>query len=528
MRSFFPHKIVIRVLNYKLIHTREVRVRFAPSPTGFLHLGGLRTALCNYLFAKKNEGKFILRIEDTDLKRKITGTAEHLNEILIWSGLIPDESPYIGGSYGPYIQSERLHLYKDAADQLLKKNMAYKCFCTKEEIDLRKKRNQNYGYDNKCRYLSKQELNEKLSSNLPYAVRFKLENKNIKFNDIIYGPIILKISESEGDPIILKSDGYPTYHLANVVDDYLMNISHILRGVEWQSSTPKHIMLYNAFSWPVPYFAHLPLALNPDGSKLSKRQNDIQVQYLKDAGYFPDAIINYIGVYTGGIRYHGTAWSFSLQELAEKFVLENVNAKSNRMEKRKLDICNHHHLLILSQDKNHSLKLVQKTKELVQQFFIGKNILRVCELTDEYVLRILKYYIKEKRISRLPELTETKNLFLWCQPDLQLTDIPSQLGSNLVIVLELMLKYFSDENEEIEKERILSIFNNICNQQSVNINDCMILMRKILSNEKDGPPLVDIIKFLGVSEVKKRIQYAIELVTSIEIKNGSRKAGEQG
>ncbi|XP_067142544.1 nondiscriminating glutamyl-tRNA synthetase EARS2, mitochondrial isoform X2 [Centruroides vittatus] len=406
--------------------------------------------------------------------------------------------------------------------------LMFKCFCTKEELDLRKKRIPKFGYDNMCRNLSKQEINDKLSAGQPYVVRFKLENKDVTFNDMIYGTITIKVTESEGDPVILKSDGYPTYHLANVVDDHLMDISHILRGVEWQSSTPKHIMLYNALSWTIPKYAHLPLALNVDGSKLSKRQNDIHVQYLKDTGYFPEAIINYVGIYTGGINHKGTAWSFSLQELAEKFDLENVNVKSNRMEKRKLDICNHHRLSRLIENNKDAIKLVEKTQDLIHQLIKEKNISPVCDLSNEYVMRILKYYIKEKRISRLPELIEPKNVFLWSQPNIQITDISTQIGFNLAAALEKLLERLDVEFEESEKENILHIFNDVCNQQKINGSDLMLLMRKILSNQKEGPPVIDLICLLSVPETKNRIRHVLKLLTLPELNNGSRKFFQQG
>lgn len=269
-----------------------VRVRFAPSPTGHLHLGGFRTALYNYLWAKSHghdRGRFILRIEDTDQTRLVPGAAEKLERILEWTGLVPDESPLKGGDFGPYVQSQRLHLYSEAVERMLESGHAYRCFCTERRLELMKRESTrlrvNHKYDRRCLTLSESEIQEKLSQGIPHTVRLKIRPFPESFSDLIYGDVSFNVFELEGDPIILKSDGFPTYHLANVVDDHWMNITHVLRGVEWQISTPKHILLYEALGWNPPKFAHLPLIVNSDGTKMSKRQNDIQVEHYKDQGY---------------------------------------------------------------------------------------------------------------------------------------------------------------------------------------------------------------------------------------------------
>ncbi|MCB0280541.1 MAG: glutamate--tRNA ligase, partial [Calditrichaeota bacterium] len=267
----------------------EVRVRFAPSPTGYLHVGGLRTALYNYLYAKKHNGKFILRIEDTDQTRYVEGATENLLKTLRNCGLDYDEGPDLDGGYGPYTQSKRTDIYRQYAKELLDNNKAYRCFCSPERLDelrnLQRLRKEPPGYDGRCRLLSQDQIEENLTANLPYTIRLRVpEKESIKYYDEIRGWISFE-SNTVDDQVLVKSDNFPTYHLANVVDDHLMKISHVIRGEEWLPSVPKHVLLYMAFGWELPKFAHLPLLLNPDRTKLSKRQGDVAVEDFLDKGY---------------------------------------------------------------------------------------------------------------------------------------------------------------------------------------------------------------------------------------------------
>ncbi|XP_073697769.1 nondiscriminating glutamyl-tRNA synthetase EARS2, mitochondrial [Garra rufa] len=274
------------------------RVRFAPSPTGFLHLGGLRTALYNYLFAKQRGGVFILRLEDTDRTRLVPGAADAIEDMLEWAGIPPDESSRRGGDYGPYVQSERLPLYSQAASSLLRTGHAYYCFCSNQRLDLLKREAQRSGhvprYDNRCRRLRPEQVRQKLAEGVPHAVRFKLDAGAEPFRDQIFGWTRHDVAAVEGDPVILKADGFPTYHLANVVDDHHMRVSHVLRGSEWLISTVKHLQLFRALSWTPPAYAHLPLLLNRDGSKLSKRQGDIFIQRFRERGVLPEALLDIV------------------------------------------------------------------------------------------------------------------------------------------------------------------------------------------------------------------------------------------
>jgi len=254
----------------------NLKVRFAPSPTGYLHIGGLRTALYNYLFSRKHEnGKFVVRIEDTDQSRVVPQAYQQLQKTLNWAGLVPDESPMVGGPSIPYVQSNRTHLYKQYAKKLVDEGKAYYCFCSERRLQLLKlqqtRNNEVQKYDNRCRNLSSSEIESNLAKNMSYVIRLKLREGTIKTQCQLSGETNLNLAKYEGDPVLLKSDGYPTYHLANVVDDHLMGITHVIRGKEWLNSLPKHVHLYESFDWNPPKFYHVPLLLNMDGKKLSKR-----------------------------------------------------------------------------------------------------------------------------------------------------------------------------------------------------------------------------------------------------------------
>ncbi len=306
---------------------KQVRTRIAPSPTGEdLHIGNAYTALINYVFAKKNSGKFIVRIEDTDRTRLVQGSEKRILSSLKWLGLIPNESPEIGGKYGPYRQSERLTIYNKYAQELVAIGKAYYCFCTPLRLDQMRKDQQAKGkpplYDGLCKMLSKVEVKRKITAGEKHVIRLNVRDGGFtRFVDIIRGEISFE-NKLIDDQILLKSDGYPTYHLGVVVDDHLMEISHVIRGEEWISSTPKHIILYEAFGWSLPLFAHIPLLRNPDKSKLSKRKNPVWVSWYKEQGFLPEALINYLAL---------MGWShpegkdiFTLEEFIEKFTLERL------------------------------------------------------------------------------------------------------------------------------------------------------------------------------------------------------------
>jgi len=324
-----------------------IKTRFAPSPTGYLHIGGLRTALYCYLFAKKNKGKFILRIEDTDQERFVEGAMESLINTMKWVGLEHDEGPILKdgkveekGENGPYIQSKRSDIYKKYADELIEKGHAYYCFCTKDRLDeLRKTQEagkQATMYDRKCANIPLEEARKRIKSGEPHVIRQKIPYETIKFKDLIRGNVQFD-GKVVDDQVLVKSDGFPTYHLANVVDDHLMEITHVIRGEEWLPSTPKHVFLYKAFGWNQPEFAHIPLLLNADRTKLSKRQGDVSVNDYIEKGYLREAIINF-GALLGWHPGSGEEKEiFTLKELEELFSLERVHKSGAIFDIEKLN-----------------------------------------------------------------------------------------------------------------------------------------------------------------------------------------------
>jgi glutamyl-tRNA synthetase len=322
----------------------NVRVRFAPSPTGYLHVGGARSALFNYLFARHHGGTFILRIEDTDQSRFVEGAMKEIYDSLRWLGLKWDEGPEAGGDCGPYIQSQRTEIYKKYAQQLIDSGNAYRCFCTPERIaELRaeqEKTKQTAGYDRKCRDLPQAEIDRLLAANTPYVIRLKIPlGRKVVFNDLIRGPIEYQ-SDVLDDLVLIKSDGFPTYHMANVVDDHAMNITHVLRGDEWIASTPRHVLLYEAFGWTPPQFAHLPVILAEDGKKLSKRKGAASVMDYKKAGYLNEALFNFLALLGWAPGEGDNREKMTVKELCEAFSLAHVSPKSAVFDEKKLEWMN--------------------------------------------------------------------------------------------------------------------------------------------------------------------------------------------
>jgi len=329
-----------------------VRTRFAPSPTGFLHVGSLHTALFAWLFARHNQGDFILRIEDTDMARKVEGSVEAILEGLKWLGIDWDEGPQAGGQYGPYFQSERLEHYHKAAERLISDGFAYKCYCSEERLEemreLQKLRKQPPGYDRHCRDLSAAERAQKESEGTIPVVRFKmpLEGKTT-FHDLIRGDVTFE-NRLLDDLVLLKSDGFPTYHLANIVDDHAMKITHVIRAEEWLSSTPRHILLYQAFGYKPPEFAHLPLLIGRDRSKLSKRHGSVSVKDYEAEGYLPEAMLNFLSIL--GWSLDDKTEMFTRQELIDHYSLERVSKTAAIFDIDKLNWLNGVYMRKLSPD----------------------------------------------------------------------------------------------------------------------------------------------------------------------------------
>ena len=330
----------------------QVRTRFAPSPTGYLHIGGLRTALYAWLFARKNNGVFILRIEDTDTQREVEGATDVIYNTLRQTGLYYDEGPDVGGDFGPYVQSERREIYKGYAEQLITRGAAYRCFCTKEQLAearaAAESRGETYTYDKHCLHLPAEEIQRKLDAGEPYVIRQNIPREgDTTYTDAVFGDITVPNSDLD-DNVLLKADGMPTYNLANVIDDHLMGISHVIRGVEYLSSTPKYNHLYRAMDWEIPQYIHLPVVMKDKQRKLSKRHGDASFDDFLKKGYLKEAILNYIAL---------LGWSpgteqeiFTLDELAEAFSLEGLSKSSAIFDVEKLTWMNAQYIRALSKE----------------------------------------------------------------------------------------------------------------------------------------------------------------------------------
>ncbi len=338
-----------------------IRTRFAPSPTGSLHIGGLRTALYAYFFARQHDGKMILRIEDTDKEREIEGAVGALIETLHHMGIAYDEGLKIGpnhlgtvseGDHGPYVQSQRLPIYREHVDRLLVEGHAYRCFCTSERLaemrEIQKRSKQQPKYDRLCLALSKAEMNSKLDAHEPHVVRMKIPEGETVIEDVVYGKMVFQNADLD-DQILLKSDGYPTYHLAVVVDDHFMEVSHVLRGEDWLPSTPKHLILYNMFGWTPTVFAHLPNLLAENKKKLSKRQNDVAVEDFLNRGYLPESLNNFVA--TLGFNPKSDQEIYSMDELIHLFDLTKVNRGGAVVNYEKLDWMNAQYLREMDLDR---------------------------------------------------------------------------------------------------------------------------------------------------------------------------------
>ena len=476
------------------------RVRFAPSPTGYLHVGGLRTALFNYLFAKKNYGKFILRIEDTDRNRYVEGAVENLIKALNWAGLDYDEGPEISGDYGPYMQSERLNIYKKYADELIEKEKAYYCFCTPERLKSLKEEQEKQKlpqtkYDKHCLHLSKEEIEDNIASGIAKVVRLNVEqNHTIKFDDVIREHVEFE-SNNIDDQVLIKSDGYPTYHLANVVDDHLMKITHVIRGEEWLSSTPKHVLLYDAFGWERPIFAHLPLLLNPDRSKLSKRQGDVAVEDYRDKGYLRESLLNFVALL--GWNAGDDKEFYYMDELISSFSLERVNKAGAVFDLQKLNWLNAEHL---RKKTNEELLLLLKDE-------IHKSKYRNQNFSDSFLILIIE--AMKERVSFIKEFIDTCTYFYEAPTEYEQKSIEKNWKPETPEHLIKLKEEFASLNNPT-KEDFEHSLTKVSEEINVGKGKLIHPLRLAVSGQSTGPGMFDLLFILGKDEVVKRIEAAVK------------------
>ncbi|RLC51950.1 MAG: glutamate--tRNA ligase [Candidatus Cloacimonadota bacterium] len=505
---------------------KEVRVRFAPSPTGPLHIGGVRTALYNYLFAKKHGGKMVLRIEDTDQKRFVQGAEDYVLESLNWSGIEFDEGVHKGGPYGPYKQSERKELYKEYAEKLITSGHAYYAFDTPVELEsLRKKleadKASNTSYSSFCRMnmsnsltLSKQEVQLKIEAGSPYVVRFKMpENEEVRFKDIIRGDVVVNTSTLD-DKVLFKSDGMPTYHLANIVDDYLMKISHVIRGEEWLPSLPLHISLYRAFGWEneMPQFAHMPLTLKPDGKgKLSKRDGDrlgfpvFPLEWknpqtgetssgYRESGYFPEAFINILAFLGWN---PGTEQEiFSMDELIQAFSLERVGKAGSRFDPEKAKWYNHQYLI----EKNND-----ESAQLYQHILKEKNI-----SANENLVSSIVGLIKE-RANFVSDFWDQSYFFFEAPTAYDAKMVKKGWKENTAKILEAFLSK-SEGLNEYTFDNLDSAVKSVLEEKEIGMGQIMMPLRLVLVGSGKGPGVIEIMELLGKEEVIRRVEVGIEII----------------
>lgn len=478
--------------------TTSVRTRFAPSPTGFLHIGGLRTALFSWLYARKNKGQFILRIEDTDQARFVPGSIEQITEALKWVGLEYDEGPDVGGPYGPYIQSERLALYRGHAETLLGSGAAYYCFCTPERLqivrDAQAAQHLPPQYDRHCRILDPEETKKLLERNVPYVVRLKLpEQGTVIVNDHIRGKVTFAYDTLD-DSVLLKSDGHPTYHLAVVVDDHRMEISHAFRAEEWLPSTPKHLFLYESFGWTPPQFAHFPVILSPKGGKLSKRDGAVSVLAYRDHGYLPEALVNFLALL--GWNPKNDNEEMTLDELVEAFSLDGVQKSGAIFDQRKLDHLNGRYIRKLSPQV-----LLTRAGELaadIRAHFPGQ---------EESVVALL-----QDRLVTLDDLT-VHGAFLIAMPDYDAEILVPKKGNaeRTAKILEKLSQYYATlDVSAFHKDHLHDKSIEFVKAQGWSNAESLWPLRVALSGQAKSPGVFEIAAVLGKKESSRRLDVARE------------------
>ncbi len=472
-----------------------VRTRIAPSPTGFAHIGTIYQVLFDYVFAKKHQGQFIVRIEDTDRARFVEGAEEVIYKSLDWFGLEPDESPIKGGPYEPYRASDRLEIYKKYAQELVEKGNAYYCFCTPERLTAMREEQQKMGkaprYDKHCLSLTAEEVKADLDSGTAKVIRLNVPpGQKIKFHDEIAGEIEFDSKEID-DQVLIKSDGFPTYHLAVVVDDYLMKISHIFRGTEWIPSTPKHILLYQFLGWEaeIPKFIHLPLILNADSpGKLSKRNEAASVDFYKNEGYLPEAILNYLS---------NIVWNhpegkeiYSLEEFMKLFEIKGLQSKGAKFDLKKLDWINGEYIRAMEDGE-----LVKRLHEFL------------VDHPSKHRLDELVPLVKE----RIKKLSDFIPLTAWIFEEIEYDkeQFERLKIEDLRIVMEKILEKMEQMEKPWTKETFEQTFQDLTKRLNLNNTQMFQLIRVAISGQLVTPPIFGSIQILGEEKTVERMKSAI-------------------
>ena len=508
----------------------SIRVRYAPSPTGLQHIGGLRTALFNYFYAKSRGGRCILRIEDTDQSRFDPAALDDLYEVFQWMGIGFDEGPQAGGNYGPYIQSERAGIYRDHARRLLAEGHAYKCFCSPERLEgLRQSQNQNQsrsqgqnqnqkqkqkqprGYDRRCRNLDGEEVARREAAGEAFVIRFKvpLEGESI-VEDGILGNTRRRHRDISPDPVLLKSDGLATYHLASVVDDHLMEISHVIRAQEWLSSAALHQLLYEAFGWRPPNFLHLPMVLGKDGKKLSKRDGSTSIADFRKEGYLAEALLNHVITLGWSL---GDREFFSCEELEQLFSEGYLNKASALFDHKKLQWYNAHYIKERSDEE-----LI----ELCRPYLVERGLFEVPpaaahaetgDRANEKLLREVMPLAKE-RMRRLSDISDLAGFLFVDEVDLGQLLQKNQDAQETLEVLRAVHADF-DAIATLAADAFHAWFEKLAEDRDCKLGRVMMPLRMALTGSKASPPLHDCIRLLGKRRALRRLEAAIELLEGV-------------
>jgi len=482
--------------------TKPVRVRYAPSPTGYPHVGNIRTALFNWLFARHHGGSFVVRIEDTDVTRKVEGAVEAILEGLRWLGLDWDEGPEVGGNYGSYFQSQRLELYRQAAERLVSQGDAYYCYCSPGRLEEMRaeqvRRKQPLGYDRRCRDLSPQERAEKKAADITPVVRFKtpLEGQT-GFNDLIWGDVVFENSTID-DLVLLKSDGYPTYHLANVVDDHLMEITHVLRAEEWLSSTPRHHLLYRALDFEPPQFAHLPMILGPDRAKLSKRHGAVSITEYRELGYLPEAMVNFLALL--GWSLDDKTEIISRQELIDNFSLERISRTAAIFNHDKLNWMNGVFIRKLSYED-----LLRKIIPFLESR-LPKEVKR--PISQQYVGRIVP--LIQERINTLAEAATYADFFFIDTPEYEVSVL---VGKKMTRETTLEALKAAEERlsslESFDHDLLEDTLRHLAGDLGLKTGQLFGILRVATTGRNATPPLFETMEVLGKERCLERIRVAV-------------------
>jgi len=474
-----------------------IRTRFAPSPTGYVHVGNLRTVLYAYFIAHKDSGKCILRIEDTDQTRLVEDGVERLIEAFDWLKIEFDEGPHVGGDFGPYIQSERLEIYQKYSQELLNKDQAYYCFCTKEELERERKGNQQEMYSGKCRFLDKEEAKRRAEGGEECVVRLKVpKSEEVEYTDEVYGKVKFDTNIID-DQVLIKSDGYPTYHMAVVVDDHLMEITHVVRANEWIPSMGKHILLYRAFGWEMPKHVHLPMITGDDGKKLSKRKGDVFIESFRKKGYLAEVLINFLALL--GWNPGDNREIFSLDELIKEFKIERIKKSNAFFDYEKLNWMNKQYLMKMD------------AKEIIERF-------ADIELND-YVKsldKVLLAKIVEVEKSRMTTLADINNIgeYFTSEPKINLDDLVFRKSDidktkvGLSGAIEILTGL-----DDWQVDSIMSALKQVVEtDESLGNGDVFWPVRYALSGEMQSASPPELLWVLGKEESLRRLKSALDLL----------------